>query len=195
LKDITEPSGPFVGLGLDDADSANVGPAGITNLVGVATKKNPGGQTKDFEHWIVKPSTTTAWTASGGPAISTGFYVPVFRANCVDQPGSGPGCTGDPLANQAGVMFTGGTASSKFYFQAAQTTRHDVDTAATVTGANGTALVANATLSDSFAYTGAGGITDTVNCKWDTLSGQTLANVVFIQVWRKINALGKTCTE
>jgi hypothetical protein len=86
--------------------------------------------------------------------------------------------------------------ANAFYFQAAQTTRHDVDTSATVTGANGTALINDASLSFSgLPYDGTGGLTDTVNCKWDTKAGQTLPGVVFIQIFRPINVFGKTCTE
>jgi hypothetical protein len=199
LKDISEPSGPFIGLGLDDIASANRGPGGVTNTVGVAAKKFPGLSLTNFEHWIAKPSTTAAWAASGGPAISTGYYAPVYRAHCENGPnGTDTQCTGDPAANQAGVMFTkSGTTepSNTFYFQAAQTTRHDVDIAATSTGANGTALVNNASIADSLVYSGQGGLTDTVNCQWDTKAGQTLAGVVFIQVYRPVNVFGKKCAE
>ncbi|MGE5185795.1 MAG: hypothetical protein ACM31C_27230 [Acidobacteriota bacterium] len=198
LKDITVPSGPFLGLGLDDADMANMGPTGLTNTVGVALPKAPGAATKNFEHFIVKPSTTASWASSGGPMLSTGYYVPVYRTHCVDSTTAGPGCTGDPLANMAGVQFTRNAAtepSNTFYFQAAETTRTTVDTAATSTGANGTALVNNATLMDSLIYSGTGGITDTANCKWETKAGATLPGIVFIQVYRKVNQIGKTCTE
>jgi hypothetical protein len=197
LKDIAQPPGPFIGLGLDDANMA-MGPAGQTVTVGVATKKDPGKSTTNFEHWIVNATTTTSWTSSGGPALSVGYYVPVYRAHCVDTTGSGPGCSGDTSVNQAGVQFTRNTVtepSNTFYFQAAQTTRTTVDPAATSTGANGTALVNNASIGDSLAYSGTGGLTDAVNCKWDTKAGQTLPGVVFIQVYRPINVFGKTCTE
>ena len=198
LKDVAQPPGPYIGLGLDDIATANRGPGGETNLIGVATKKDPGQKTQGFEHWIVKASTTTAWANSGGPSISTGYYVPVYRAHCVDGVGSGPGCTGDPLVNAPGVAFANTDAShptQAVYFQAAQTTRHDVDTAATVTGANGTALVTGATTAASLAYTGTGALTDPTNCKWDLKAGGTLSGVVFIQVFRPINVTFKTCTE
>jgi hypothetical protein len=198
LKDIAQPAGPFIGIALDDIASANRGPGGETNLIGVATKKDPGNKTQAFEHWIVKASTTTAWATSGGPTISTGYYVPVYRSHCVDGIGSGPGCTGDTSVNQAGVMFANSDAThptTAVYFQSAQTTRHDVDTAATMTGANGTALVTGATTAASLAYSGTGGLTDAVNCKWDTKAGGTLSGVVFIQVYRPVNVFGKVCTE
>lgn len=198
LKNVTEPAGPYIGMGLDDTAAANMGPMGITNTVGVALKKDPDKATTGFEEWIVKPSTTAAWAASGGPMISTGYYAPVYRAHCVDTTGSGPGCSGDLFANASGVQFTRSSMTeplNTFYFQAAQTTRHDVDTTATATGANGTALVNNAQISDSLAYSGTGGLTDTTNCKWDTKAGQTLPGVVFIQVYRPVNVFGKTCTE
>lgn len=198
LKDVTVPSGPFIGIGLDDADAANAGPMGITNTVGVALKKDPGMSTPNFEHFIVKPSTTASWSSSGGGSLATGFYVPVYRSHCIDTPNSGPGCTGDPSINQAGVQFTRSNMtepSNTFYFQAAQTTRTTIDTSATATGANGTALVNNATLSDNLAYSGTGGITDTAHCKWDTKAGATLAGIVFIQIFRPVNITGQTCTE
>jgi hypothetical protein len=183
VKDIPDPPGQFIGLGIDDA--SGMGPGGTTVTVGVATPNDPGNATKDFEAFIVNMSTTSKWTASGGPTLATGFYAPVFRQHKA---------MGDLFAPAPGVMFTHstGTASAQ-YFLPAELTHMTVDPPATVTGANGTALVIGAKVADSLAYSGTGGITDTVNCKWEAKAGATLPNIVFIQIFRPQNQIGKTC--
>jgi hypothetical protein len=195
LTDVAQPSGPYIGLGLDDANAANMGPPGTTNTVGVAVAVNAGGASPGVEDWIVKQSTTNSWAATGGPAINTGVLAMVFRANC-----SGTGCTGDPFALQAGVeMLDNGNPiapANGFYFAATDTGRTTIDSTATVTGMDGTGLINNASLSAGLtAYSGSGGLTDPVNCKWPGQAGASLAYIVFIQIMRPINQFQKTCTE
>ncbi|HUJ59202.1 MAG TPA: hypothetical protein VLX92_11940 [Kofleriaceae bacterium] len=188
VTDIDVPSGPFIGLGIDDP--ANPGPGGTTNTVGVATPDNPGNATKDFEAWIVTQATTDGWTSSGGPPLSGGIYVGIFRTHMLGN--------GDPLAVQSGVTFTkSGTPipGDDFYFTAAQTTHDTIDPTATATGANGTGLLINVSVNDSLVYSGTGGITDTVDCKWETHAAAALANIVFVQIYRPQNQLGKTCAQ
>ncbi len=196
ITDITPPgTNPFVGLGIDDANTANMGPGGVTNSVGVSTPSKPNSTTSGFEAYIVTKAVTDGWASSGGPTVANGVFAMMFRAHCVGS----MGCTGDPLAEQSGVQMTkNGTplpmANAK-YFLAAQTTRDTIDPTATMTGANGTGLNDNASVTDSLAYSGQGGITDNNNCKWELHAGAALANIVFVQVFRKINVIGKTCTE
>lgn len=183
VTDITPPSGPFVGLGIDDADTAKRGPAGTTNTVGVAAAKAPSMAIKDFEAWIVKKSTTDSWTTSGAPSLaSSGFYVSVFRGHK-----TGP-------VNQAGVQSTRGgnpNTANDYYFRAGDTVRTMVDTAATVTGTNGTVLITNASVGEGPAYGGSGVIP--AECAWETHAGASLPNIVFIQIFRPANAIGETC--
>jgi len=195
LADITPPgTNPFVGLGIDDANMANMGPNGVTNAVGVATPSRPNTATANFEAYIVTKATTDSWASSGGPPVSGGIFAMIFRAHCV-----GAGCTGDPLAEQAGVQMTKSAtpiaATNAKYFLAAQATRDTIDPTATMTGANGTGLNNNASVTDSVAFSGQGGITDTTNCQWEQHAGAALMNIVFVQIFRKKNAIGHTCTE
>ena len=183
VSNITVPAGPFIGLGIDDTDTGKAGPTGTTNTVGVATPKQVSMATKDFEAWIVKKSTTDQWQASA-PALllSNGYYVNVFRAHR----------TG--FDTQAGVQSTRGGSpnlANDFYFTAAQTTRQTVDTAATVTGANGTAIITNAAVSEGVAYGGQNAIP--ASCVWEAHAGASLPNIVFIQLFRPVNAVAQTC--
>ena len=182
LTDITPPSGPFIGIGIDDADAGKMGPLGTTNIVGVATPKTVSMATKDFEAWIVKKSTTDQWVASGAPPLSGGYYVNVFRGHR-----SG-------MDNQAGVQSTRSgnpNPTNDYYFAPAETTRQTVSPAATVTGANGTALITNASVSESVAYAGTGVIP--ASCVWEAHAGASLPNIVFIQLFRPVNAVAQTC--
>jgi hypothetical protein len=184
IPDIVVPSGPFIGLGIDDADSAGKqGPLGTTNTVGVATPKAPGTATKDFEAFIAKKSTTDMWQASGSPPMSGGLYMPIFRAMS----------TG--LANQMGVTVTrsGSTIpGDDSYFVAAQVGHTMIDPVATSTGANGTALIINASVSESAVYSAQVGPLP-AECRWETHAGASLPFILFIQVFRPSDAIGKTC--
>ncbi|MEO7094456.1 MAG: hypothetical protein ABI175_14470, partial [Polyangiales bacterium] len=182
VADITIPAGPFIGLGIDDTDTAKAGPLGTTNTVGVATPKLASMATKDFEAWIVKKTTTDQWVASGAPPLSGGYYVNVFRGHR----------TG--LDTQAGVTATRSGSqnmANDYYFTASQTTRQTIDTASPVTGVNGTALITNAAVSEGVAYGGTGAIP--ASCVWEGHAGASLPNIVFIQLFRPVNAVAQTC--
>ena len=172
---------PFVGLGIDDANPAMQGPAGTTHAIGLSTPKVAGLALKDFEAFIAKSSTITAWTASGGPPISGGMFVGIFRAMS----------TG--LTNQAGVTITRNgqpIAADDHYFVATQAMRTTVDPATSATGANGTVLVTNAMLGEG--YTAAPGPLP-AECKWSAHAGVSLPFILFVQVFRPVNATGMTC--
>lgn len=182
VTDITVPAGPFIGLGIDDTDTAKAGPLGTTNVVGIATPKTASMATKDFEAWIVKKSTTDQWAASGGPPLSGGYYVNVFRGHR----------TGTDT--QAGVQATrsgGPNTANDYYFGLAATTRQTIDGSATTTGANGTVLITNASVAESVAYAGSGAIP--TSCVWEAHAGASLPNIVFIQLFRPVNAVAQTC--
>ncbi|MBA3461106.1 MAG: hypothetical protein H0T46_14170 [Deltaproteobacteria bacterium] len=181
ITDITLPPGPFIGLGIDDAPNIN-GPAGVTNTVGVATPKTASMATRDFEAFVVPKSTSDKWTASGGPPISGGIYAQVFRAKHMG------------FETQAGVQTLRNgnpNTTNDYYFTPAQTTRETILPSATTTGANGTVLITNAAVSENLAYSGAGGIP--AECVWETKAGASLANIVFISIFRPVNAVGQTC--
>ncbi len=95
---------------------------------------------------------------------------------------------------QAGVQATRSgnpNAANDYYFTANQTTRQTIDGAATVTGMNGTALITNAAVAESVVYAGTGGIPTT--CVWEAHAGASLPNIVFIQLFRPVNAVAQTC--
>src|SRR5690606_7217819 len=117
--------------------------------VGIATGKAPGMATRDVEGWIVTPSTTAKWSASGGPPLSGGYYVAVFRAMS----------TGTALASGVAMTRSGGMIPDQDqYFVATETTRETVDPAATVTGVNGTALITGASVAQNVVYSGTGAL-------------------------------------
>ncbi len=183
IPDIDPGTSPFIGLGIDDALPANRGPGGVTNVVGVATPKLVDMTTRDFEAFIVKMSTTTKWQTSGGPGIASGYYAMTFRAGSTGQTPK----AGVVVVNQA----MGPIMANDFYFMLTQTTRETVDGAQNFTGANGTALVAGASLSHG-GYSGVmGGLP--AECKWSGHPGVTLPGIVFIQILRPVNQTGMTC--
>jgi hypothetical protein len=119
----------------------------------------------------------------------TGIYAPVYRGHRA----------GADLA--AGVTFTfglGGTSPAyptmtnvdrDFYFTGCPTNRLALDAAAGATSANGTALVTGANLGE--VYAGAGGLPP--QCLWEVHGGASIPGVVFIQIFRPMNAPGQTC--
>ena len=183
----TSGTGPFIGLGIDDAGQP-LGPTGTTVTVGVAVPKADGPVVQGFEGWIVKATTTGMWQSTGGPPLSGGIYAGIFRKH---KKG-----VGDPFEIQSGVTITdmGNTIPTRdYYFQAAETNHQNIDAAATATGANGTVLVTGAMVSESTAYSGQGGLG--AGCRWEPHAAASLAGIVFIQVYRKLDIIGQTCAD
>jgi hypothetical protein len=176
LSDITLPSGPFIGLGIDDATP---GPGGTTNTIGVATAKSANNATR-LEAFIASKATTDAWTASGGPPLSGGIYAMVFRARS----------RGTAL-NASVTMIRNGlpAPANDHYFAGCSAQEPSIDAAASVTAGNGTALFTGAALGQ--AYSGTGGLP--AECIYSSHAGVSLPNILFVQVARPINATGMTC--
>jgi hypothetical protein len=181
--------GPFIGLGIDDAGMPN-GPAGTTVTVGVAAKKGDI-LVENFEAYIVKPSTVGMW-ATNGPSLAGGIYVATYRkhklADGVDR-----------HAPQDGVTFmhldTTTYPGDDYYFTPTQTTNQTIDTAASATGLNGTALVTNRNTGEGIMFIGQGGVGS--GCRWEPHAAASIPGIVFIQIFRKIDLSGMpgTCTE
>jgi len=194
VKDITQPTSPFIGLGIDDAVGSN-GPNGVTNTTGVAATSLPDTSTTDLEAWVAPKSTTDMWTASMGPPVSGGIYVAIFRTHKCDATGM---CTGDKFATQSGVTITlsGSTLpNNDYYFTSTQTTHQTIDINASATGANGTGLLTGASVTNLTKYSGTGGINDTADCTWENHAAASLPNIVFFQIYRPTNILGKQCAQ
>jgi hypothetical protein len=194
FEDVPMPSSPFVGLGFDDKDAAKMGPAGVTNAVGVATAF-ASDTPVNLEAFIATKATTDTWEGSGGPPVSGGVHVAIFRAHKCDADGT---CTGDPAATQSGVQIykdTLAVPNSDYYFADTDTQHTTVDPGLTSTGANGTGLLTGALVSDNLKWTGMGGISDTTNCTWEHHAAASLKNIVTFQIYRPTNQIGKTCNQ
>lgn len=184
VPDIKIPTGPFIGMGIDDADTAKMGPAGVTNSVGFSTATVGGTTVDGLNGYIAKKTTTDMW-APLGPSVATGFMVAIFFAHQAAT----------DLSLQSGVQFTknGSTIpASTTYFSATGTGRTTIDTNATSTGANGTALITGAVATEGPILSGTGGGLS-ASCKWAAHAGASLANIVFVQEFRPVNVLGMTC--
>lgn len=178
--------GPFVGLAIDDP--ANPGPTGSTVTVAIAARKSAGTATDGVEAWVVKESTTTQWTSTGGPALSGGVFVPMFRAHKLGTPDT------DPFEPQSGVTFTSLGSTQEFYFEAETMPRTTVDTAAVATGVNGTVLVSSASIHDGATYSGSGGLDDPDSCRWSIHPGMSQPYIVFVQIFRPLDQVGFQCS-
>jgi hypothetical protein len=196
ITDITQPGSPFIGIGIDDANMP-LGPTGVTNTTGVALPFMADASTDNFEAWIAPKATTDMWEAGGAPAVSAGIYVMIFRTHKCSG-ASTCATEAEVQATQSGVTITNmgsPTPNNDFYFKPNDAGHTMIDSTASMTGINGTGFLNNAKLIDNLAYSGTGGITDPVTCKWETHAGATLANIVFFQVYRPQNQTGKQCAQ
>jgi hypothetical protein len=178
---------PFISLVFDDAGMAP-GPSGQTVSVAVATSK-ASPVVSDFEGFIVKPSTYGLWAQTGGPSLANGIYVAAYRKHKL-------AAGVDRNAPQNGVTFAkAGTAlpSDDYYFMTGLAQHTLLDPSATATNVNGSALVANRSLSEGFVFDGVGGLG--AGCKWEPHGAATVAGLVFIQVYRKADVSGQTCQD
>jgi hypothetical protein len=180
ISEITLPGSPFIALAIDDATLP--GPAGITHAVGLATGAAANTATKDFEAFIVRPSTTASWAGSGGPPLdaANGIYAAIFRSHRA----------GTDLASGVTFAVNGNLDASRDYYLSNVPGRTAVDGAATATGVNGTALLTRATLVNEL-YSGKGGAP--AECAWDGHLGASIPYAIFIQIFRPSNAPDKTC--
>lgn len=189
LSDITPPAAsPFIALGTDDRDPTKQGPTGVTNITGIATATAPNTAAKDVEGFIATPQTTTKWAMTGGPTIANGIYVMMFRQKRAPS-----------RLTQAGVTMIKGTPpnlapspTTDHYFVNTDVQRERIDTAANATGANGTALVTDASLMNMTVFSGSPSSLP-AECRWSVHVAQTVAGIVFVQVLRPVNATGMTC--
>lgn len=171
---------PFVAIGVDDFDVATKkGPLGITNAVGLATAAT-GGTTKDFDAFVVPKTTSDKW--AGMPPLdgTHGIFAAIYRGHR----------TGSDLASGVTFKALTGTATTTVYYLGG-TTRSSVDTAATATAANGTALVGISGGMATDQYYGLGGLP--AECKWENHGAASVPYVVFIQIFRPTSVSGMTC--
>jgi hypothetical protein len=182
LTDVTPPPAtPFIALGMDDIDPTKAGPMGVTNAAGIATGRAPDMATKDVELFAVSGATSAKWQSTGGPPINGGIYAMVFRAKRAPSK--------LPQADVTVIKSGAPTPGTDHYFVDTDVTRERIDATAIVTGANGTALVTNATLSD--VYTGTSALP--AECRWSVHVAATVPFVVFVQVARPVNQPNMTC--
>ncbi len=178
----TGTAGPFIGLGFTEAGKLPQRPVDqltVTATTGFAIQRAPGKGVDKNEGFIVKPTTIMSWQNSGGPPLSGGIYVGIFRAHKL-----GSGNAFDP---QPGVKFTKSNnliPGQDYYFTPAATTNTTILTTSDVTGMTGAGLLTGTSVDDATAYSGTGGITS-ANCTWENHAAANLANIVFFQIYRK----------
>ena len=86
------------------------------------------------------------------------------------------------------------TAANDFYFSDSDpNSRATIDTNASATGANGTALYNAAIVDDLNGMNAVGGLGP--GCRWEGHTGASLPGLLFVQVFRKINAVSGTCND
>jgi hypothetical protein len=191
LKDIDTSSSlsPFIGIGFDDANM-ELGPDGVTVTVGIATSKPSERYVKDVEGYIANKTLVGMWAASGFTTFgTTGAYAPIFRKHPAGKP--------NPFETQSGVTVVRNgnpVPANDFYFRAADVDRTTIDPDATATGVNGTALYTGASVTESLIYSGSGGTG--AGCRWEPHAAASLPGLLFVQVFRKIDAVtGGPCND
>jgi hypothetical protein len=185
LSDIEIPSGPFIELAIDDAEMAQQGPLGTTNTIAVVAPKQGGTATANFDGWVASDATTDLWESSGGPPVSGGLFVPIFRESVAT--------TNRDLQDNVSILKGGNPIPAQdHYFVATEAARHTIDPGASVTGINGTVLVTGALVVDGVVYSGVGGGLSS-NCVWATHAGASLPFIVSVQDFRPENAVAQTC--
>ena len=182
VADITQPAGPLIALGFDDADPTKPGPMGYASSTAVATPKT-GGATRDFEAFFVAPATTVAWATAGVPFDATnGIFAAIFRGH------------------KTGFDTVGGVTVSRnqfpepghdYYFSAVAN-RTTLDGGLGATSGNGGALFNITNQMPTDVYSGQSPLP--AGCAWEFHAGASVRFVVFIQIFRPTNAPGMTCT-
>lgn len=185
----TQGTGPFIGLGFTEAGKLPQRPLNqltVTATTGVATAKPSSRVVQNLEAFIAKPSTITKWQTDGGPPLSGGIYVGLFKAHKVGN--------GDQSTPQPGVKFfkaPGNTIPNQdFYFNQTGLMNTAVDVNAVQTGENGNGILINANVNEATAYSGTGGTSP--DCTWESHAAANLANIVFFQIYRKVDVILST---
>lgn len=162
------------------AVTANDAP-GADNLIEAAISMGiaPGDQVDGTPLYTVRASTDQAWTNSAGDPFvgqtfaEEGVLVGIFSNDGEPAPGA--------------VLTRNGTAqpSDDYYFEdEGQFVRSTVNSALTITGANGTALMVN---SDLVEHSGSGG--EAPGCYWPTHLGKSVDGVATVQEFRSVDSI------
>src|SRR5262249_5179070 len=179
IVDAPRPTTGFIALATDDDSS---GSADDYVLTGIAAPANLGDTLSPLRAWVLRRSTDATWSQAAGFAAGTtfgkmGVYVPIFLTG---TSGVGP-FKASPTAGVQVALYSGGTrtvqAANDFYFDdTAQLTRKMLSVTRTATGANGTALFINASLT---TYSGLGNA-GAGNC-WRFDLAASPPNVAYVQ--------------
>jgi len=154
FSDLTAPGFGFVAIVADDAPG-NDGhlPAATQRALG------PNQQIGGVDAAVVNSSTVAAWSVSGGTDFSNGAILLSYSTG------------GTPTAGV--VVSHGAGVGAVRYFSDADAQRITASSAATSTGANGSALVANAPLQ---TFSGIGG--ESNGCAWTAVNLATIQGVI-----------------
>jgi len=168
----------FIGIGVDDAP----GTADRHVLTGVSTSNAFASlPATGFRAYVTRHTTDQAWTTSAGLGGQTfgqrGVLLAVFRYH--DQPVAGVAVRRNSAAIPADDYYFGGTTIGRI----------SVETARTVTGANGSALIINSPT--PIAHDGVGN--EPAGCVWPSTLGASIPGAVFVQLKDASTPSGTIC--
>ena len=177
-EDIGPSSFGFMGVAIDDA----TGTGDRYKLTGVALPDGDAKPARGFAAYGTRNETDAAWSAaiSGQSFATRGVVAAVFRHGAV------------PVAGVAIRRDSQAIVADDYYFSnTAPSVRSTVDTALTVTGANGTALAVNPGSASVAAHDGAGA--EPSGCRWPSSLAAAIPGVVFFQLKVAETAGGAEC--
>jgi hypothetical protein len=175
--DLTKVTSHIVAVGVTPASA---GAAATTNPVGLTTSA-VSTAVKDFDAFVVPPTTIAKWAGSGGPALSAGIFAAIYHANS----------TGPALAT--GVTFksfSGSAQTNTYYFDG--TTRSTINTGLTATGASGAVLVTITNGTPTDLYYGTGGLP--ASCMFEPQPALAISNIILVESFRPVAVSGMTCS-
>lgn len=157
------PNSGFVAIAVDDAPGNDTYAMSATTVHPAANQRFDGVDVIALQH-----ATDSAWTTSAGAPFGTSTFADVGSILLTFSIGGVPTTGVSVIRNGTPI------AASDYYFSDSSPQRLSIDSAASATGANGSALVASAT---TFAtYSGSGG--ESSGCNWPSLMMSSAAGVV-----------------
>lgn len=157
IADLTVPGTPYVAIVAADAPGSDGHVASATLHALVANDRIVG-----LEADVARTDTVAAWSSLGETDFSLGALLLRYTTS------------GSPTAGVTAIRQGGSTGQVYRYFSDTDAQRLLPDTTSTATGANGAALVANATLG---SYSGVGA--ETNGCHWTSINAASVPGVIF----------------
>jgi len=155
FADLTAPASGAVAIVADDAQGSD-GHTQTATLHALGANQH----FTEVNAVVARTDTVTSWSALGGTDFTLGAVLLSFS-------------TGGTLTPGVTVIRDGGAAGTVRYFTDTDSQRLMVSSAATSTGANGSALVANAAFG---SYSGIGG--ESNGCQWTNVMATSLPGII-----------------